>query len=226
MEFKKPTKYREGRPALNVPERSKPVPIPPQPKHPAPVPEKKKGDAHVKSFKKRPTKKVAIIGGSILVLLIGLLIFRPFGPANDATENSSASTSKATDKPTYTTVVPNGKSVDELGGWKRVSPPKSEPVYAYADSIDGVSISVSQQPLPKSFETNPEVQVADLAKKFNATNKLAAGNIPVYIGTSAKGPQSVILTKNDVLILIKSQKKINDKSWAKYAESLNSPTSF
>ena len=50
------------------------------------------------------------------------------------------------DKLEYQTVVPKDKSIQQLGGWQRVSPPNATPVFAYGDTIDGVKISVSQQP--------------------------------------------------------------------------------
>lgn len=121
----------------------------------------------------------------------------------------------------YQTVIPNDKSIGELGGWKRVSPPGKDPVYAYVDKINDIGISVSQQPLPSSFTGDVDNQVAEVAKKFNATNKIEEGGTDIYVGTSAKGPQSAILTKNGLLILIKSTQKIDDASWIKYTKSLN-----
>lgn len=121
----------------------------------------------------------------------------------------------------YQTVLPESKSIDALGGWKRVSPPNTTAVYAYVDAIDGIAVSVSQQPLPANFKNDIDSQVAELAKKFDATDKLTAGDTKVYYGTSAKGPQSVIFTKNGLLILMKSQAKISPDSWTKYIKSLN-----
>lgn len=118
--------------------------------------------------------------------------------------------------PEYQTVIPKGKTITDLGGWKRISPPKASPVYAYSDTLDNISISVSQQPLPSSFNGD----VAELAKKFNATDQVDANGTKIYIGTSAKGPQSAIFSKNGLLVLIKSQKNIDDKAWAYYVESL------
>lgn len=156
-------------------------------------------------------KKTIIVLGIISCLVVGIVI------RNSNDSNSSA----ASKKPTYQTVLPKGKTISELGGWNRVSPPKNDPVFAYADTIDGVVISVSQQPLPQSFKNDTDNQVAELAKKFNATDKLNADSLSVYIGTSVKGPQSVIFASDNLLILIKSEKKISDASWTKYAESLN-----
>lgn len=137
-------------------------------------------------------------------------------------ENSQKSEGELIENLEYQTVLPESKSITQLGGWKRVSPPDSEPVYAYTDRLDDTAISVSQQPLPESFKQGGvDSQVADLAKKFNATTSFDAGTTTAYIGTSAKGPQSVIFTKNSLLILIKSQANIKEDSWVRYVKSLN-----
>ncbi len=160
-------------------------------------------------FKKTNKKKfIALTGIFIVISTSGYFLLSQIS-------NNKAKT------PEYQTTLPQGKSIKELGGWKRISPPGKAPVFAYADSLDDVPISVSQQTLPKSFKENTNDELAELAKKFNATTKVDASGIPVYIGTSAKGPQSTIFAKNNLLILIKSQSKIDNKSWARYAKSLN-----
>ncbi len=157
----------------------------------------------------RPSKKLLILLASgAIVAIVTLVIFH----------HQTKSTNSVT--PEYQTITPKGKTIDDLGGWKLISPPKSDPVFAYTDTIDAVPISTSEQPLPKSFIEDIDGQVSELAKKFNATTKLTAGSTTVYIGTSSKGPQSVIFTKNGLLILIKSEKVIKDASWTAYISSL------
>jgi hypothetical protein len=171
----------------------------------------------VASLRQLPFTKKVLIVGVVSLAVVGLSIYR-----HDTTTSSRASDPNAViENLEYQTVLPSGKSIDGLGGWKRVSPTGSEPVYAYVDNINGIPVSVSQQPLPNSFKNDIDGQVGELAKKFNATTKLDAGGTTVYLGTSAKGPQSVILTKNGLLILIKSQGKIDDSAWTDYAQSLN-----
>lgn len=139
-------------------------------------------------------------------------------------DNKPAVTSKQnTVDPGEDVVLPSGKKIDDLGGWQRVSPPENEPVFSYADKIGDVQIKVSQQKLPKEFSNNPQEKVEELAKGFNASSKIEAGNIIAYIGTNAKGPQSVILTKNDLLISIVSASTIDDADWSAYIKSLDSP---
>ena len=156
-------------------------------------------------------KKVVLTAVIVIILIITLIATIP----EDEQE-------PVTDGPDYTTILPEGKSVVTLGGWQRVSPPENDAVYAYSDEIDDTSITVSQQPIPAKFGRNASSQVEKLAKGYNATDKITADKTAVYIGTSAKGPQSVILAKDDLLILIKSQNKVSNDAWKKYIESLTS----
>lgn len=171
---------------------------------------------------KKPSRKSFFNKKIILSLVIVVTVFSIIGIVvqqyNTPEVNDRNKTAR---KPAFKTILPEGKSINDLGGWKRISPPKNDPVFAYSDQIDGTPISVSQQPLPKSFQGETNNNVAEVAKKFSATDKIEAGNTTIYIGISAKGPQSVIFTKNDLLILIKSQEKIEDTSWARYVEALD-----
>jgi hypothetical protein len=211
VEFKKPNKYRGGRTQLAVPERSTPV----HASHP-PIP-KRTPPANKRTQRLLANKK-AVTVGAIILAVICIITLNTFVHQHQTIKNSAAHISSET--PSYPTVLPSGKTADDLGGWKRISPPQTDPVFAYTDKIGDVAISVSQQPLPKSFQGNADDQVADLAKKFNATNKIDIDGAALYVGTSAQGPQSAILTKKSLLILIKSQKKVDDKAWANYAKSL------
>jgi len=94
-------------------------------------------------------------------------------------------------------------------------------VYAYTDSIGQIPIIVSEQRLPKKLQGDVDQNISDLASSYAANDKLKAGDTTVYIGTSAKGPQSVIFVKNNLLVLIKSDSAIPDKAWKTYINSMN-----
>jgi hypothetical protein len=174
---------------------------------------------YVRRFKFK--KKIIIISSGILIAIVAGVVILSINQRNLTNGANRGNTNEIVQDLEYQTILPDGKSISELGGWKRVSPDKAAPVYAYADTIDGKSINVSEQPLPDSFIGDTDEQVADLAKKFNATTKIQAGDIKVYVGSSSRGPQSVIFTKNSLLILIKSQEKIDDAAWIRYIRSLN-----
>jgi hypothetical protein len=124
------------------------------------------------------------------------------------------------EQPKYDTLLPAGKTIKQLGGWGRVSPPDKDPVFAFTDNIDGVQLNVSQQPLPESFKKDIAGEVAKLATQFSATQQVKAGDTLVYVGTSHKGPQSAIFAKDDLLILIRSVTKLTDQQWATYVNDL------
>ena len=166
---------------------------------------------------RRRTLVICMIGFVIIGLGVSIPLLRQQGSSNP----TAATTSGLVEIVEYQTVLPEGKTISQLGGWKRVSPPEGQPVFAYTDTLENAAISVSQQPLPEAMRHNTDSQVAELAKKFNATTTLNANNTIVYLGTSAKGPQSVILTKNDLLILMKSTQTISEAAWVEYAKSLH-----
>ena len=126
----------------------------------------------------------------------------------------------AAKKPQYKTILPSGKTIEQLGGWQRISPTDRSAVFTYIDTIDNVQVNVSEQPLPEEFQEDTADQIEQLAKGFKADEKVTVGNTEIYIGTSVDGPQSVIFAKNNLLILIKSLSKIDSTSWAAYVNSL------
>lgn len=135
------------------------------------------------------------------------------------TPGSSDSYNQSVTEPLYKTVIPDGKTIDQLGGWKRVSPPGADPVFSFTDTVGDIRINVSQQQFGSDVDVTK--QAAEIAKQFNATEKLETRYAVAYIGTSAKGPQSVIFAKNKLLIMIQSASKIDNEIWGKYIDSLN-----
>lgn len=138
----------------------------------------------------------------------------------DSTNNSDNPIALGEGTPEFSTILPTGKSISEFGGWTLISPKGTEPVYTYIDKIDGVSINVSEQKLPKDFKDNTEQKIENLAIGFNANEKISINGVIVHIGTSTEGPQSVIFSKNDLLILIKSDSSISSNQWTEYINSL------
>jgi hypothetical protein len=168
--------------------------------------------------------KVRIAGtaGAAILLLVGM--YSLFGSTDHPEVKAAASKRPALTRgtPGYATVLPDGKTIDDLGGWIRVSPPGRNAVYAYADKIGGVRIDVSEQPLPPALRNHTSEQMARLAQSYAAKGTLTAAGTTVYIGTSAKGPQSLIfnLDQKGLLVLIKSVSPLADNQWVTYINSL------
>lgn len=176
-------------------------------------------------FVRRHYKLLLIIG---LVFSVALLAYQKralFLPSSDGSSSGTATLKNPNGKlekgtPKYQTYLPAGKSIKDYGGWTRVSPPERNPVYAYADTIGKIPVIVSQQPLPEELRTNTSEMVQQLAAGYSANQKIKVKDITIYVGTSAKGPQSIIFAKGKTLILIKSTAALTSDALVKYIESL------
>lgn len=174
--------------------------------------------------KERRNKRRLVIVGLVIVGLGVYFIPKYFFNSSGQTAKTPAdrrSISLPKGTPDYTTLIPEGKSIDSLGGWTRISPTGSNPVYSYADNLNKISITVSQQPLPADFVSNPTSGVRTLATNSGATRHLTANDqVEVYIGADPNGRQSLFLAKKGLLILIKSTGLIPDDQWLDYINSL------
>lgn len=141
-------------------------------------------------------------------------------PSTSRSSNTKKSTPSVDTTPRFATVLPENKTIEQLGGWTRVSPATSDPVFAYKDTLDGTELIVSQQPLPEGFEQDIDIKLEELATSLNATEHLPIAGGTAYIGNSIKGPQTIIATKNGLLILIKSPLKHSNDAWTGYLASL------
>lgn len=99
----------------------------------------------------------------------------------------------------------------------KVSPQGMPPAYTYLDrfSEDGSIFRVTQQQVPDVFD------LAKTAEEFQATSVIQIDDNLIYHGYSEKGrTQSLLFTKNDLLVLIRSPEKFSDDLWASYVLSM------
>ncbi len=135
----------------------------------------------------------------------------------NGTQKTTQSPGLVKGTPAYPVLLPANKNINTSDGWIR---PGDKSVFVYTDTVSGVTVSVSEQPLPDDFKTDTSQQMESLAKAEKANEKITVGATTVYIGRSANGPQSIFFTKNNLLILIKSGDVITNDQWAAYINSL------
>ena len=164
----------------------------------------------------KPHKKWAIIAVATMIVLVGVPIAL-VATKDKQNDEGAAVLSDKTEKANFEYSLPDGNKA-ELNGEVKYDPTKK--VVNYQDSIGGVPITISQQPLPSGFKDDLAARVKKLAEEFAATKTLTTANPTAYIGTSAKGPQTVIFSKKDLLVFIQSTKEIDDKDWAEYITNL------
>lgn len=170
-----------------------------------------------------PKRRAAMLGAMVVGVIIfgaSFALYPSSQPEKAKSKSDVASGSIKGESPKFSTLLPEGKKIDDLGGWARVSPPDAVPVFAYLDSVDGVAIRVSQQELPKDLRTSTYAKIEEVAKQFSANERVTADDLTAYVGTSIKGPQSVVFAKNNLLILIKSDSKISNDAWGTYINNL------
>ncbi|HVS58349.1 MAG TPA: hypothetical protein VHD60_01270 [Candidatus Saccharimonadales bacterium] len=167
--------------------------------------------------------RVGIVALTAVIAIVCIHIFGSNGGTQPASHPAAAKAAPKLTRgtPDYTTVLPSGKTINQLGGWTRISPPGKDPVYTYVDKIGKVQLNVSEQPLPDTFKANTASKISQLAASYNATDKVtASNNTIVYIASSDSGSQSVIFTKAGLLILIRSSDQVSNNQWVDYVSAL------
>ena len=132
----------------------------------------------------------------------------------------SSRADETTSKPNFSPVLPKGETIESLDDWQKLTSPNGDAFYVYIDTISGVTVNVSQQVLPGKFKNDLTNQMIETARAYNATTKLDAEGTTIYVGSSAEGPQSVLFSKNGLLVLMKSWASIPDAEWIAYVKSL------
>lgn len=168
---------------------------------------------------KRPSKTALIVTVGIVLILVGFVIWKIANARLESSKTTDHSQTSTT--PPFKALLPTHTSIEKLGGWQKLTPPNNEPYYVYSDTIDNVPIKVSEQPLSQPFKADVEGRIAEVAKAYSATETFDADGTKVYIGINAKGQQSVIFTKNELLMLVVSEGEITHDAWKSYIKSLS-----
>lgn len=162
-----------------------------------------------------PRAYLKIAGAMTVIALIGFAGYKVLPGFINKEEDSQVLASK-TEKPTYDVTKPD--NVNAANGEVKFDAEKQ--VASFSDTVGGVKVTVSQQPMPENFKSNPYGELEKLATSFSATESFAVNDFKVFIGTSAKGPQSLILIKDKKLIFIYAERKLPNTEWVKYIETL------
>lgn len=179
-----------------------------------------------KLTKLRIGKKYLALGSvSLILIMAGIVVGNKylFSDKNEGAEVAGTSKTTASDVPEPTSdpqfeiVKPQGRDLPK----EKIAYDSKRNFAKYEDDINGTPITVSQQPLPESFKADPAGGVAKLARDFGATEELVTEDTKMYYGIDEKGPQTLIFTKNGVLIFIATSKEVEKLSLQVYAGNLD-----
>lgn len=152
----------------------------------------------------------------MLVIVLGLSIAATVkGKKDKGTHDVLGGTVQ---EPEFDTILPEGKKENTAGG--EIGYDEAKKVVSFTDTIGNVSVTVSQQPLPDSFKAHPDDEVKKLAESFSANEVISESSPKAYLGTSVKGPQTVIFQKQGLLVFIQSDRSIEKSEWATYITKL------
>ncbi len=176
----------------------------------------------VKSKYASLSRKQRIIGASALVVVL-VAVLGSFVLFGDTKNNPAADTKDVLGKQTVTIdfkpLLPNG-SESETSAHKTAVDGQNRPIYTFTDKIGITDLTVTEQPLPEKLKTNTDSELEKMAKDLYLTEVINASNPKAYMGTSIKGPQTVIFTKNGLLVFVQSQAKIDKDQWSDYITRL------
>jgi hypothetical protein len=213
--------YRnQGEPA---PQQVQPVVVAPKeiaisltiPKLKKPKIPKKHAKKAARALKSAPKWAYAV---AVLVALPAFLITLGVINHKPATKKPSVQGESKVAIADFQTVTPDGDITNTTS--QKVTYDPGKKVASFTDKINGYEVTVSMQKLPDTFKPNIADNVKKVADQFSATTVLAVDNGSAYLGTSAKGPQSVVGYRGDLLVFMKSDTKIDAKAWAEYFNSL------
>jgi hypothetical protein len=160
-------------------------------------------------------KKWLICGAVCLVAVIGLTTVLVITKGSKQGSDTTAVLSAAEERPNFTFLLPRGDATGKVFQYNRESQTVS-----FTDSIGGVRIVIHQTPLNKDLKEDTESKLEKIAQDNAFNEKIVTANPTAYLGTSAKGPQTVLFVKNDLQVFIASDKKIDNHDWAEYITSL------
>lgn len=93
-------------------------------------------------------------------------------------------------------------------------------MYKYDDVYNGVTMTISQQPLPDNLRSNPK-EIQKVAESIGAKEKVATTNGDAYISTDDKtATQRVVVAHRQLLVFIQSSKSMTNAEWVSYIQQL------
>jgi hypothetical protein len=161
----------------------------------------------------------------VIVPLVGFIGFRLYQKNHSTVaEVQGASDTQSpegkdvvlSDKKLFDIVLPRGRDIPQ----DKIFFDQKRKFARYDDDINGIKVSVSQQPLPEEFKNDPDGNIKNVAENFNAKEKLTFDEQSMYLGQSEEGQQTLILTKKSVMIFIVTASQIDKEALKLYAANL------
>ena len=164
-----------------------------------------------------PWKKV-LGWGSVVAVLLAAVISTPSVLDGFSSSNNQTSEQTLSNAPVYSPLTPETVTNGQVSGAQYDN---KKQLYKYNDEYKGVSLTISQQPIPDQLRDDP-AKIADIAKtSINATEIIRTTNGDAYIVTDEKtNTQRVVLVHRQLLVFIQSYDRLENVDWLVYIQNL------
>lgn len=124
-------------------------------------------------------------------------------------------------KPTFKPLAPQSSATAATSGTPQVAYDSARNTYSFTDVLKQKPIVVSQQPIPSKFsDANTAVSKIAIAMGAKESVDTAIGTAYVLTDTKANA-QTIVFTKNNLLVFIQSPFTHPNEDWKHYIEALN-----
>jgi hypothetical protein len=178
-------------------------------------------------------RRYIVAGIAISILMFATFIGLQFKHSADLTAaevaantviNKSIATATESSRPDFTPIQPKvtTQAGEPNGNKTATGYDGSRNTYSFKDEVGGNPIVVSQQPIPNKF-SSATIAVAQVAESLSAKESTQTNVGTAYIATDTKSnAQTIVFSKNDLLLFIQSPFKHTGLEWRQYIDKLGS----
>jgi hypothetical protein len=167
-------------------------------------------------------RKWGVVAAAVLLVFAGSLLAIRFylGVGSDRADGTNSAAGES-DKPSYQPIAPKDKQNLASGDDSVSAYDPKRKLYTFNDNYQGTQLTISQQPLPKSFKSDP-IQIRKAADSIRATEEVDTALGMAYIGFDEQANvQRIMLIYRDLLVFIMTNKKLDKETIKTYIETLN-----
>ncbi len=144
-------------------------------------------------------------------------VLSPQAPTNTLNTSNTSTANKASFQP----VAP--ASEPDLGQYAfiKTSYDSASGIYTYMDTVDGTTISVSEQQIPSNY-SSPQDAVDKAAALINASHRISTKAGTAYVYSNPKtSAQTLVFSVKGLILSINSEIPHTDGVWQNYINSLH-----
>lgn len=152
--------------------------------------------------------------GGIAVVVAMIIIGTPTLIRHQTEEQKKKAATATASTPAYAPLKPDGQVSGAQYDSKRQ-------LYKYNDTYKGLTITVSQQPLPEKLRDNPS-KVKELAESLGTVESYETTNGTIYIASGQESnTQRVVVAHRQLLIFLQSNGTLSSVDWVTYVQNLD-----